>query len=97
MAIYIEGMDMPKKGCIKLMVLLCDGKVIETTSGCQPQPEEQNYKAVPVPPHGNLIEKHDVFKLISAFPEIDELLTYEFVKALYNLPIIIPAGGGENK
>lgn len=46
---------------------------------------------IPVPDHGRLIEKHDVFKLISAFPEIDRLLTVEFMKALYNLPTIIPA------
>ena len=43
-----------------------------------------------VPPHGDLIEKHDVFNLISSFPEIDKLLTVEFMTALYNLPTIIP-------
>ena len=58
MGIYIKGMDMPKKGCIKMLLLLGDDdyKVIETTPGCQPQPEQQNYKAVPVPPHGRLID-----------------------------------------
>jgi len=50
-----------------------------------------NCPLVPVPEHGGLIEKHDVFKLISAFPEIDKLLTVEFMQALYNLSTIIPA------
>ena len=46
---------------------------------------------ISIPPHGKLIEKNDVFKLIQASPEIDKLLPVEFMKALYNLPTIIPA------
>ena len=50
-----------------------------------------NCPLAPVPENGDLIEKHNVFKLISAFPEVDKLLTVEFMKALYNLPTVIPA------
>lgn len=85
--IYINGMEMPKKGCIKMLVLLCDGKVIETTPGCQPQPEEQNYKAVPVPPHGRTIDADrlkDVFhRNVASGDAFDQLIDIA--------PTIIPA------
>ena len=89
MSVLIKGMEMPKPGCIILVEIDENGNVFATyDGGCT---KLVQYKAVPVPPHGNLIEKHDVFKLISAFPEIDKLLPIEFMKALYNLPTIIPA------
>ena len=50
-----------------------------------------------VPPHGDLIEKHDVFKLISSFSGVDKMLPVEFMKALYNLPTIIPAEDGDGE
>ena len=53
--------------------------------------------AILVPEYGKLIEKNDVFKLIQAFPEIDKLLSVEFMKALYNLPTIIPAESPKEK
>lgn len=90
MGILIKGMEMPKDG---------DGVFIDWHGNVSMIGDE--IKAVPtahaveLPPHGRLVEKHDVFRLISAFPEIDKLLTVEFMQALYNLPTIIPAEEGE--
>lgn len=92
MGVYIKGMEMPKKGCIKMLVLLCDGKVIETTSGCQPQPEEQNYKAVPVPPHYDLID-HNALKI--AVMDCDAETRIDFLKhamdCINKAPVVIPS------
>lgn len=90
--IYIPNMEMPREKKTTLTIFP-DGRVYENHGerlwghgkDCIP------WKAIYVPPHGRLIEKHAVFKLISSFPEIDKLLTVEFMKALYNLPTIIPA------
>ena len=81
MGVYINGMEMPKFGG-KIITIYADGRVLY---------DGGYIKAVHVPPHGSLIEKHDVFKLITAFPEVDKLLPVEFMEALYNLPTIIPA------
>ena len=94
MGIYITGMEMPtKKNAVVLITPSGDVWMIGD------MPNEDTHlikaKAVPVLPHGSLIEKHDVFKLISAFPEVDQFLPVEFMKALYNLPTIIPVEEGE--
>lgn len=57
MGIYINGMEMPSSGCIKMLIILGNGHVIETTPGCDPQPGAQNYAAVPIPPHGDLVDR----------------------------------------
>lgn len=88
MGVYIKGVEMPKDGEHPYWVTIhSDGTVEYNENKGQGW---QTSEAVPVPQHGRLIEKHDVFKLISAFPEIDKLLTVEFMTALYNLPTIIP-------
>ena len=90
MGIYITGMEMPtKENAVILITPSGDVWIIGD------MPNEDTHlikaKAVPVPPHGSLIEMHDIFKLISTFPEVDQFLPVEFMKALYNLPTIIPA------
>lgn len=94
--VYIEGIEMPKKGCIKMLVLLCDGKVIETTPGCQPQPEAQNYKAVHVPEHGRLIDQDAILREVirGDYPNqwIDK---NELLRLFRNAPAIIEAEEGE--
>ena len=98
MGIYIPGIEMPKgHNCVTITIWhsgdasygLFDREGILSDFKC--------IKVVPVPPHGSLIEKHDVFKLITAFPEVDKLLPVEFMEALYNLPTIIPASEEEMK
>ena len=94
MGIYITGMEMPtKENAVILITPSGDVWII----GDMPNEDTHLIKAkvIPVPPHRSLIEKHDVFKLISAFPEVDQFLPVEFMKALYNLPTIIPAEEGE--
>lgn len=46
---------------------------------------------VSVPDHGGLIEKNAVFQLIQSIPSVDKQLPVEFMKALYELPTVIPA------
>ena len=98
MSVLIKGMKMPGScfvcpvsHCAYYRTIAC-GITGKTVSA--PECEEKRMEScplVPVPPHGSLIEKHDVFKLITAFPEVDKLLPVEFMEALYNLPTIIPA------
>jgi hypothetical protein len=40
-------------------------------------------------------EKNAVFELIRSFPNVDRQLPVEFMKALYELPTIIPAEEGK--
>ena len=87
--VYIKGLEMPTDFAGARLIIYPNGQVLFPH---RTYIDELNgVEAIPVPPHGRLIEKHEVFKLISAFPEIDKLLTVEFMKALYNLPTIIPA------
>lgn len=83
MSILIQGIDMPIDYG-RCMVIFPDGRVTtefgSTVIG----------KAVPVPPHGRTIEKNAVFELIRSFPNVDRQLPAEFMKALYELPTIIP-------
>lgn len=84
MGVYIKDMEMPTSP-----VLFCihpDGKVFADLEGGW-----REHKAVSVPPHGRLIEKNAVFELIRSFPNVDRQLPVEFMKALYELPTIIPA------
>ena len=47
MSVYIKGMKMPKDGCHHLICVYADGMA---ATGSRP------YKAVPIPPHGRLID-----------------------------------------
>lgn len=107
MGVYIKGMEMPKdclhcsfvSGCS-----YCEGyndhcafepDDIETDwdfdHGVFPESIPDWCPLVPVPEHGKLIEKSAVFELIRSFPNVDRQLPVDFMKALYNLPTIIPA------
>ena len=91
MGVYIKDMDLPKGADECRIIIRANGQVIIDKKTYWEETE-----AVPVPPHGSLIEKHDVFKLITAFPEVDKLLPVEFMEALYNLPTFIPADVPDN-
>lgn len=93
MSIIIKGMDVPES-CVSCPVHmeLCDRGYHYFLD--HPELYERRADSCPiseVPPHGELIEKHDVFRLISAFPEVDKLLPVQFMQALYKLPTAIPA------
>ena len=99
MGVYIKGMDLPKScddcplNYDSIDCMVADNALRENGGGDFLFHHERhpNCPLVHIPPHGALIEKHDVFKLITAFPEVDKLLPVEFMEALYNLPTIIPA------
>lgn len=59
MSIYIPGMEMPKERP-QLLWIYPDGKVITVKSDADP---EDNFNAVPVPPHGRCIDT-DIFESI---------------------------------
>ena len=89
MGIYINGIEMPKSKPI-CIIIDSAGQVRHYDLNNDKYTDNELFEAVSIPPHGKLIEMHDVFKLISAFPEVDQFLPVEFMKALYNLPTIIP-------
>ena len=85
--IYISGMKMPKEaGKYRIEFDQCGNPYLLSDND-----DGGIWHIIPVPEHGDLIEKHDVFKLISAFPAVDKLLSVEFMQALYNLRTIIPS------
>jgi hypothetical protein len=98
MGVYIKGMAMPRS---------CNECRFAVNGWCYAYPNQANGDAlnkreranfcplVPVPPHGRLIEKNAVFELIRSFPNVDRQLPVEFMKALYELPTIIPADPAE--
>lgn len=93
--LYIKGFQLPEKNDLYYVKVECEtGKNPVATIWRKDVLGSMSFgvfECIPVPDHGRLIEKHDVFKLIPAFPEIDKLLTVEFMNALYNLPTIIQA------
>lgn len=84
MSMYID-METPKRGMV--VNIYTDGRVTNHFD----EFGETIGKAVPVPPHGELIEKNAVFKLIQSMPSVDKLLPVEFMKALHEIPTVIPA------
>lgn len=89
MGLYIPDLRLPDDGDFELWIAMRkDGSFTYNIRGGW---QDGKQKAVLVSPPRILIEKHDVFKLITAFPEVDKLLPVEFMEALYNLPTIIPA------
>ena len=90
MGVYIKNMKMPK-GRPVCIIIDAAGQARHYDLNNDKYVDDELFEAVPIPPHGSLIEKHDIFKLISAFPEVDQFLPVKFMKALYNLSTIIPA------
>lgn len=85
MSILIKGMEMPTS-----QVLFCihpDGKVFADLEG-----RWREYKAVPVPPHGDLIDR-DVLK--ENCMKEDSFLAELLFRKVSNAPTIIPAEEGE--
>lgn len=89
MSVLIKGMEMPKLGMV--VCIHADGRVTKHFD----EFGKMIGKAVSVPPHGGLIEKNAVFKLIQSMPSVDKLLPVEFMKALQEIPTVIPAEEGE--
>lgn len=94
MSILIKGIKMPKDDSWITVRIYPDGTCgrPDAYGDCTLY---NGAKAVPVPPHGRLIEKNAVFELIRSFPNVDRQLPAEFMKALYELPTILEAEEGE--
>ena len=93
MSILIRGIDMPKKGEYKPLFIYDTGEVTMEIRG----EEVQVATAVPVPPHGRLIDA-DALEYEEAYLNGHyELGDVEIVtrKDIESAPTIIPAGEGE--
>ena len=95
MGVLIEGMEIPKEGNWITLRVFHNGKCFLYNWCGNDFDFMEHLTAVPVPKHGRLIEKNAVFELIQSMPSIDKLLPVEFMKALQEIPTIIPASGEE--
>lgn len=92
--IYIHGMEMPKRGHTVTITIVGSGETYVEYYDCKPHVEETiEYKAIPVPPHGDLIDKSGVEVLSwTENPEKDFADGVLFVlDKLDELPVVIPA------
>lgn len=89
MSILIKGMEMPKDGCHHMICIYADGTV--STGG-------RVYIAVPVPPHGRLIDADAAIQSLPPIEDYDfaELCTIDTTKRLIRKafdmqPIVVQA------
>ena len=91
MSIIIQGMEMPNKKNGAVLIIYPDGK-------CAFE-DGKTYQAVPVPPHGRLIDADALIKSLSLDENDAEngasLLMAIFIEVLKAAPTIIPAEEGE--
>lgn len=100
MGVYIKGMEMPKaplaiKGCRAYMDFrIWDDGTVEARIG----PKETEYKAIPVPPHGNLIDRAELWVEINKICDrrdagiiTDLVCLQQILSAVRHAPTIIPA------
>lgn len=104
MGIYIDGMKMPKEGFVEILIR-DDGTVQQTgqsyridgTDYYTPYVGEMptTYKALPVPPHGSLIDKDKIPYKKIMLDDDDEFYYGVTQPYIDRMPVIIPAEGGE--
>lgn len=111
MGVYIKGMEMPTEGFVEILIR-DDGTVQQTGQSNRfngmdyytPYIGETPaiYKAIPVPPHGDLIDRDAAKGSIKPWSPEDERngCTFDTVKKLMHTmldrtPTIIPAEDGE--
>ena len=92
MSILIKGMEMPKDGCCHRICIYADGTV--STGG-------RVYTAVPVPPHGKLIDESELKEWIEAwfvmhrgyhpYSKSNLIPSTEIIDIINRLPTIIEA------
>ena len=84
MGVYINGIEMPKGADEHRLIIRANGQVI-----IDKKTYWEETKAVPVPPHGRLIDADEFIALMFADPYQD------FVHIIGQMPTIIPAEEGE--
>lgn len=83
MSIYIKGMKMPT-GDSMIVAIRPDG-MVEDVMGCYVG------KAVPVPPHGRLVDLDELFKQVTMDEHFSALEAMYVQSLISNAPTIIPA------
>ena len=94
MDILIKSMEMPKEGRLTLQISV-DGAVYVVNS-CSITAETYMTDAVPVPPHGRLIEEEPIIKYITDGLNIGKF-GYDAIEVLAEIkyaPTIIPTEEG---
>ena len=99
MGVYIKGMEMPTVG--RILIVLPSGRTLEVSADSA-QNIFREAQAVPVPPHGRLIDADALYEKVPVNWHGDKqdivcTITGNHIK---NAPTIIPASGGhedENK
>lgn len=86
MSILIKGMEMPKDGTFSIVHIYSDGHVSMPSWGKGMQ-IVSGITAVPVPPHGALIDRDDLFA------ECPELV--DGYKSITDGLVVVPAEEGE--
>lgn len=104
MGVYIKGMEMPQEGCA-VAVIFSDGETRVYTG----EPVSViECKAVPIPPHGDLIDRDALMKILSKVIDINASIEQRneatdqerrclwwFEQQIGIAPTIIPAEEGE--
>lgn len=92
MAVLIEGMEMPLPGTFNIIYIYSDGQVHMPSWGKGMTPTN-GVKAIPIPPHGDLIDREGLQDIIGQLN-----LNWEYGQgvsdcwdALLDAPAIIPA------
>ena len=93
MGVYIKGMEMPKRGHTITITIVGSGQAYVEYFDCRPHVEETiEYAAVPVPPHGDLIDYDFCMKNYELLHDDDGNPVYAVrMRDINNAPTIIPA------
>lgn len=83
MSVYIKGMEMPTDGMNNIMIL-ADGRVFQFSGYGNPKPLGT---AIPVPDHGDLIDKQYAYQNTMAMGEQTRKIVLKQIDAL---PVVIP-------
>ena len=96
MSILIKGMEMPKRGHTITITIVGSGQAYVEYFDCRPHVKETiEYTAVPVPPHGRLIDADVLLQSHSVSDGIYFPDAYIPATAIKAAPTIIPAEPAE--
>ena len=65
MSVYIKGMEMPGKGEYRMTLYVCDDGYAYMDVDLFPV-DKDRFEAVPVPPHGDLIDAQEEMRLMQS-------------------------------
>lgn len=92
--VLIKGMEMPKKGEYRMTLYVCDDGYAYMDVDLFPV-DKDRFEAVPVPPHGRLIDADVLCKILRSLAE-NEYTPEVFANWLENhIDAIIPADSEE--